>query len=108
MDALFTSIVCGLATYALAYIIKYTDGPFKLIVKFRVWIGVAGDDIIGRHTLFNEVLACWRCFTVWVALFWASYAAIFGFIPAALCPVVIFAAWAIAQIIMEYTWRMDN
>jgi hypothetical protein len=72
--------VVGLSTFGLAYILRYTDGPFNLFVKFRGALGLRrvsvydeNGDIVdyveeSDDRFFAKLIGCFWCLSTWISL----------------------------------------
>lgn len=64
---LFTLLT--LAVYRVAQLLVYDDGPFNLIFKFRVKVGVYDLDQGGEpKTGLGKLFACPYCMGLWLAI----------------------------------------
>lgn len=67
-------LVVGLASFAISYILRYTDGPWEVFYRMRSRIGVVYDpmlqmDVVEVEWVGAYMVACFWCFTTWVSLF---------------------------------------
>lgn len=89
---------CTLAVFRLAFMLVYEDGFLHIFARLRRWAGVIVVEKVVRDTLgneqrqkeahatnpFGEILMCYYCTSVWVALpFSAPFGVLLG-IPAAI------------------------
>jgi len=79
-DVLSGCVIVGLCSFAITYMLKYTDGPFDAFAKLRVLVGlelpVIEDGIVtayleteGYGNFFAKLFACFWCLTTWICLF---------------------------------------
>jgi hypothetical protein len=75
-------VYVGLSTFAIVYLVKYTDGPFDVFARFRRHIGLDIPDYspiteIGAAYYIEDdeptgffalLVKCFWCFSTWVAL----------------------------------------
>jgi hypothetical protein len=52
----------SLATWRIAHLLAYEDGPGDLLVRFRAWLS---DSFLGK------LMDCFSCLSLWVALLFA-------------------------------------
>lgn len=76
-------IEIALATFAVAYLIRYTDGPFDVLWEFRRKIGMEwGYDEKQEIVEYAEdgagflasLVSCWWCLSTWISAFWTALA----------------------------------
>lgn len=105
-------IVCGLASFAVTYMIKYTDGPFNIFQKFRFWIGLdipvvlIHDEIVyeedrDSNRLFAKVVKCFWCFTTWISAAFVIGYIFIGYNVLQSFPFLWFASIAVSGVIYE-------
>jgi hypothetical protein len=51
--------VASLATWRIAHLLAYEDGPWDLFVRLRVWLG---------HGFWGKLMDCFYCVSIWVAV----------------------------------------
>lgn len=72
-------VVVGVCVFAIAYLIRYTDGPFDIFYRFRKRIGVYleewdGDVYSGEvedpdpDKFLAKLVSCFWCLSTWVSL----------------------------------------
>jgi hypothetical protein len=55
-------VVASLATWRIAHLLAYEDGPGDLLVKLRVRLG---------HGFWGKLMDCFYCLSLWVAVLFA-------------------------------------
>lgn len=72
--------VVGLSSFGLAYILRYTEGPFGLFVTLRGLLGLRRYPVIDERDeitdyveesdngFFAKLISCFWCLSVWIAL----------------------------------------
>ena len=51
-----------LATWRIAHLLAYEDGPWDLLFRLRAWLG---------PTLWGKLIDCFNCISIWVAALFA-------------------------------------
>ena len=51
--------VASLATWWIAHLLAYEDGPGDLLVRLRAWLS---------HSFWGKLMDCFNCLSLWVAL----------------------------------------
>ena len=83
---MFNLILLTFATWRLGSLIRNESGPYKIFDKFRDWAGITevyeGEDrvLYGNGTVISEILECFWCLSIWVAMFICVLAAAGGLI----------------------------
>ena len=54
--------VASLATWRIAHLLAYEDGPGHLLVRLRAWLS---------HSFWGKLMDCFNCLSLWVALLFA-------------------------------------
>ena len=66
-------LTLGLCVYAITNIVRWTNGPFNIFVKFREFIGIKVIDVNGekqeavKDAFFAKLVDCSWCLSFWVA-----------------------------------------
>ena len=72
-------VVFSLATFAITYLIRYFDGPFDMLVRFRDACGIVRVPVLDTDgcpvdiveefpTKLAEFVGCHWCITTWISL----------------------------------------
>lgn len=92
VNPMLVFVLLVLACYRAARFVVFDDGPFNLMMRIRVWLGVYDLGENGRpRRMLGEMFACPHCIGLWIALFMAI--GLCWFMP---CPAAAVAWWAIA------------
>lgn len=95
----------GLFTFGLCYLVKYTNGPWNVFVKFRVMLGthrvpvLEGKEVIVDYieesdgSFFGDWIDCWWCFSTWIA----------GIVALVYCLIFVGISW-MALVAFPFTW----
>lgn len=67
-----TFLLLALATWRVAHLLAYEEGPAHLFERLRVWVGVRYDAQSQPYPATNlaEGLTCLWCNSVWVGALW--------------------------------------
>lgn len=100
----------ALATFAVTYVLKFTDGPWDAFWYFRRWIGIQwqfdGDQEIEEYLdedagFWANLVQCWWCLSTWVALGWTILAVVLLGLSLAEAPFYWFASVALAGLVKK-------
>lgn len=76
----------GFCVLAVTYIIRYTDGPFDIFLKFRSYIGINTIEENGEYieevsgSTLAKLVECPWCLATWIAFVFALlYCNMFGY-----------------------------
>lgn len=68
---LFSLLAIILATYRVAHLVTYEEGPFDAFRKLREWAGIKHDDdgeiVEIPERFLPKLLSCLPCLSIWVA-----------------------------------------
>ena len=105
-------IEIALATFAVTYLIRYTDGPFDIFWKLRRLVGIEWDYKSGTDEIeewagddtgfFGSLIVCWWCLSTWVSAFWTILAVLLLGLSLAEAPFFWFGAVALAGLLKRY------
>lgn len=70
MNEAVTLLVLALSTWRISNLLMFEDGPFRVIAKLRVLLGVkeAYDPSKIWTGFISELFSCMYCFSVWVGI----------------------------------------
>ena len=71
-----TTILAALAVFGFTYIVRYMDGPFDILKRFRMLAGLRYINVIQsneeieeiRNTMLAKLVGCFWCLTTWVSI----------------------------------------
>jgi len=75
LNDLTTFLILALATWRIAVMAAEEDGPFGLLERIRVLLGVRFDEVgdeYGKNELARNLLCIW-CSTPWWGLLWTAF-----------------------------------
>ena len=75
-------VVAGVCVFTVAYLLRYTDGPFDIFYHFRIWVGVYADEVSvvdgievteeiedpNPAGFFAKLVTCFWCLSTWMSL----------------------------------------
>ena len=63
-------IVLALATWRIASLLAYEDGPYNILVKFRFKLGIGYDEYANQvgTSMIAKLFMCVWCLSLWVGL----------------------------------------
>lgn len=74
-------IMLGVISHTITFMLRYTDGPFDLFLRFRALTGVTlpvyledTDEVMDymepleHDTFISKLVSCFWCFTTWISL----------------------------------------
>ena len=101
-------IIASLATYKLAYLLVWEEGPFDIFVKFRALLGIRlirneelGTSVtqIDKPTVVAKLFTCPYCLGGWIAL--VATFAIFDYRDVSFFVLFWFAVWGLSYLLLR-------
>ena len=79
----------GIATFGATYLLRYLDGPFDILKKFRQLTGIKYIPVINSDeeieeipdTVIAKLVGCFWCLSTWVSIFLCVIHAILNAVP---------------------------
>jgi hypothetical protein len=112
---MLTVVLCllliSLATFAVTYELRYTDGPFDAFWNLRRAFGIQvqlddkqeSEEYADSGTgFFGSLMVCWWCLSTWVSAFWTGIAVVLLGLSILYAPFVWFGAVTISGMIKRY------
>ncbi len=68
-DRLILILLSALATWRVGYFIINEDGPFDIMDRIRIFVGVkyATTGQPYGHNIFSKLISCFYCLSVWLS-----------------------------------------